>query len=261
MRGRALLLRRLEEQREGVDAAMRAYRSVLGLDGLDADTQEEARISLARVLLDDLGSAARRGRRRPPARGGGDGVGPRPPGRARTRMGEGDAEAALAAYDAVAQTADLFEDLSQAARAQAEALASLGELAEATEIWRALLSEDPDPSERAEIELQLAQGLLQGNELEEAADAFASPRAFRARRPVRGLLGQAGVARVQGARARTSTSAWPTGRRTRPTRSRRSRSWPIRRPPRTDRRRRCRRGALLGIVPPATPPLGRLGWR
>ena len=172
---------------------------------MDADTQEEARISLARVLLDDSSG------RRPD-----EAVADLPPeaaatvlaharlGEARTRMGEGDAEAALAAYDAVAQTADLPEDLSQAARAgKAEALASLGELAEATEIWRALLSEDPDPSERAEIELQLAQGLLQGNELEEAADAFASlAKSSEPDVRYRGLLGQAGVARVQGERAR-----------------------------------------------------------
>ena len=66
-------------------------------------------------------------------------------------------------------------------------------------IWREQLADDPTTEERTWLELQLAHGLMQGGEYDEAAAAFASLAA--AKEPdirFQGILGQADLARIRG---------------------------------------------------------------
>ncbi len=201
IRGRALLVKgRLAEQREDIEGAARAYQGILTLASVDPDTTEEARLSLARVVLDGGGGdpeAALAGL--PPDAAAGILVHARL-GEARRRLDAGDASGALDVYEQLEEgSADAPEVLRAARAGRAEALSQLGELDAAVELWRGLLASDPSPAERLDIELQLAHGLLQGGDAGEAAAAF---RSLSERDDpdlrLQGLLGLAEVARAQG---------------------------------------------------------------
>ena len=206
VRGRALLLEgRLAEQEGALAQATESYRGVLDLTTLDSETLDEARLSLARVLSGDEAAvaAAVAGLSAEAA----DEIRAHAAlGDARAALDEGRPEAALALYEGLLENEGLGASLRFSAKTgSAEALAALGELDDAVEQWRALLADSPTDEERIEIELQLAQGLLQGNALEEALAAFESLSSSRDPDvQMRGLLGLAGVARVQGERARAA---------------------------------------------------------
>jgi uncharacterized protein YjbI with pentapeptide repeats len=201
VRGRALLVHgRLFETDNAYNEAAQAYQSILRLEGVDMDTTEEARLSLARVVLSGDGvnaEAALAGL--PPEAAAGILVHARM-GEARRLLDRSDASGALTIYEALMEDTSAAPEIGRAARAgSAEALAQLGELDAAVDIWRGLLAEDPTSSERAGIELQLAHGLLQGGDAGEAAAAFRSLSEsddpdvrFQA------MLGSAEVARAQG---------------------------------------------------------------
>lgn len=206
IRGRALLLTgRLAEQDANAAAATQAYRQVLALRTLDSETRDDARISLAR-LLSGSGAGVEAAVAGLPPDAAAEILAHAALGEGRRLLDDGRAQDALAVFEEVLDQEDLGETVAFSAQTgRAEALAALGELDDAMAAWRSLLADDPSDAERAEIELQLAQGLLQGNEADEAWAAFRS-LAGSAEPDVadRGVLGMAGVARVRGERARAA---------------------------------------------------------
>lgn len=206
VRGRALLVSgRLNEQAGRPEEARANYQDALGIEDIEPETVDEARISMARLLLahgapEDIEAALAD---LSPEAAAGILVHAQL-GEARTRLDENDAKGALQVYDKILAADSEDRSLVRAAKAgKAECLARLGELNEAVRIWREQLADDPTAEERTWLELQLAHGLLQGGERREAAAAFAS-LATSEDPDVRfqGILGQAEVARSEGERTR-----------------------------------------------------------
>jgi tetratricopeptide (TPR) repeat protein len=82
----------------------------------------------------------------------------------------------------------------------------MGELQDSLEIWRELLAKDNSPEERIQLELLLANGLLQGGKRKEAATAFRSlADSENPEARVQGLLGLAEVANAADERQRART--------------------------------------------------------
>ncbi len=202
IRARALMVSgRLFEQSGELDKARDSWQAALDMDGIEPETIEEARMSLARLLLasgDDAAIEAALAGLPPEAR---EGI------LVHARLGEGrrflDAgkpDRALEVYEAIVNNEAAERSMRRAARAgQAECLAALGEVNEAVRIWREQLADDPTAEERTWLELQLAHGLIQGGEYDEAAAAFAS-LAASTDPDIRfqGILGQADLARLRG---------------------------------------------------------------
>jgi uncharacterized protein YjbI with pentapeptide repeats/predicted negative regulator of RcsB-dependent stress response len=206
IRGRAFLVTaRIAEQRDEVEAAIAAYRSVIGITKLDAETIDEARISLARLVLADHGS--------PEAKTLLSELAPdalievmahAQLGEARRLLDAGSAAKALPIYKSLLATEGIPNMVRRAARAgSGEALAQMGELRDALDIWRTLLAEPNSTTDRIQLELLVASGLLQGGKRKEAATAFRSLADSESKEAsIQGLLGLAEVARAGDERAR-----------------------------------------------------------
>jgi uncharacterized protein YjbI with pentapeptide repeats len=209
IRGRALIVQgRLHEAGGQLDQAVEAYREVLQIARLDTDTIEEARIALASLVLGQSGADQAAALLADLAPGAVTEIMAHARlGEARGYLDDGDAGTAHGVYEALLQTEDLPATVERAARAGlGEALAQMGELQDALQIWRALLGADNSPDERIQLELLLANGLLQGGKRKEAATAFrslADSESPEAR--VQGLLGLAEVARAADERQRAQT--------------------------------------------------------
>ncbi len=206
IRGRALIVQgRLHEANGLLDQAVTAYREVLQIDRLDTDTTEEARIALASLVLDQSGVDQAEALLKDLAPGAVSEVMAHARlGEARQHLDEGDAAGAHGVYEALLKTEGLPAPVERAARAGlGEALAQMGELQDALEIWRALLAADNSADERIQLELLLANGLLQGGKRKEAATAFRSlADSENPEARVQGLLGLAEVARAADERQR-----------------------------------------------------------
>ena len=202
IRARAYMVSgRLFEQSGSFEEARAAWQAALDMDGIEPETVEEARMSLARLLLasgDDAAIEAALADLPLEAR---EGI------LVHARLGEArrflDAampDRALEVYEIIAANETLDRPMLRAARAgQAECLAALGEVNDAVRIWREQLADDPTSEERIWLELQLAHGLVQGGEYEEATAAFASLAASSdADIRFQGILGQADLARIRG---------------------------------------------------------------
>ncbi len=196
---------RLHEQNGALDLARQAWQDALAIEGVEVETREEARISLARLLIasgDDEAVQAALADLAPEAAQAL--LSHARLGEARRQLDEAHPAAALDVYVSLQESDAVDPQVKRAARAgEAECRAALGEIQEALRIWRTLLSESPDTEERTYISLQLAQGLLQAGETEEAAAAFATLAA--ANDPdirFQGILGQADLARGGGETAR-----------------------------------------------------------
>ncbi len=207
---RALLLEgRIQLRAGAADKARASWQKVLEMTGLEPEIQEEARVAIARLLLssNDPAAAAAAIEGLPADAAAAILVQARL-GEGRGLLDEGRAEDALRLFQALnletQANSALDPSLRRAARAgEAEALAILGSLQEAVEIWREQLSMDPTPEERAWIELQLAHTLLQGGDRVEAGYAFAS--LAEAQDPdvrAQGILGLAEVSRSAGERSK-----------------------------------------------------------
>ena len=206
--GRVLLLTGQQAENDGdIVLAAGRFREALGLPGLDPETLDEARLSLARVLLQGGETEA--------AQEALAGLDPEAAGavlfhaglgEARALLDDNQAEAALERYEALLATDPADRQLSAAARSgRAECLSRLGRVPEAVTLWRALLGEleASQTAERANIELSLAQGLLQGSQIEEAKAAYRA-LSLNSDADIRfqGLLGLGEVALAAGERAR-----------------------------------------------------------
>ncbi len=206
IRGRALIVSgRIHEKRGQADAALSDYSTVLTIDRLDTDTVEEARIALASLVLDKQGAEAAEALLADMAPDAVTEV------MANARLGEArshlDAGEAVKAHKIFEQLSGL-EGMSNAIRRASmaglgEALAQMGELRDALDIWRDLLAEENTQEERIQLELLLANGLLQGGKRKEAATAFRSlADSDNDDARVQGMLGLAEVARAGGERQR-----------------------------------------------------------
>ncbi|MAY80241.1 MAG: hypothetical protein CL930_05580 [Deltaproteobacteria bacterium] len=206
IQGRALLVKaRIAEKQKRPDSAIQSYRAVLEIEGLDIETTEEARIAMASLMLSDKGSEQAQEMLSDLAPDAINEVMAHARlGEARRHLDDGEAVDAHRIYTSISNTEGLPSDVHRASLAGlGEALAQMGELRDALDIWRDLLRGQSSTHERIQLELLLANGLLQGGKRKEASTAFRSladseyPEAS-----VQGLLGLAEVARSTDERAR-----------------------------------------------------------
>ena len=206
IRGRAFLVSaRIAEQRDEVEEAIAAYRSVIGITKLDTETVDEARISLARLVLADHGSPEAKtllSELAPDALN--EVMAHAQLGEARRLLDAGSAAQALPIYESLLAAEEVPDMVRRASQSgSGEALAQMGELRDALDIWRALLAEPNTTHDRIQLELLVASGLLQGGKRKEAATAFRSlADSENKEASVQGLLGLAEVARAGDERAR-----------------------------------------------------------
>ena len=206
IRGRALLIHaRVAEKENRTQAAIDAYRAVIAINELDSETLDEARISLASVVLSDADS--------PEAQTMLADLAPdalvevmahAKLGEARQLLDAGNAAEAHPIYEALATGPNTPETIQRAAKAGlGESLAQMGELRDALDLWRELLAQPNTTHDRLQLELLVANGLLQGGKRQEAATAFRSlADAENKETRVQGLLGLAEVARSSSERGR-----------------------------------------------------------
>jgi uncharacterized protein YjbI with pentapeptide repeats/tetratricopeptide (TPR) repeat protein len=206
IQGRALLVKaRIAEKQDRPDSAIQSYRQVLDIEGLDIETTEEARIAMASLMLSDKGSEKAQEMLSDLAPDAIKEVMAHARlGEARRHLDDGEVVDAHRIYTALSATEGLPADVHRASLAGlGESLSQMGELRDALDIWRDLLRGQSSTHERIQLELLLANGLLQGGKRKEASTAFRSladseyPEAS-----VQGLLGLAEVARSTDERAR-----------------------------------------------------------
>lgn len=206
IRGRALLVQaRIAEKENQQERAIDAYRAVIAIAELDAETLDEARISLAAVVLSNAESPAATTMLKdlaPEALA--EVMAHAKLGEARQLLDAGNATEARPIYASLAADADTPETIQTAAKAGlGESLAQMGELRDALDLWRELLAKPTTTQDRLQLELLVANGLLQGGKRQEATTAFRSlADAENKETRVQGLLGLAEVARSSSERAR-----------------------------------------------------------
>ncbi len=209
IRGRGLLISaRVSETRGDIGQALVAYRSVLAIAELDAETLDEARIAMAGLVLSEQDSEAAQSILRelsPDAVS--EVMAQAKLGDARRLLDEGSAAEAHPIFEELAAREALPRNVSRAARAGlGEALAQMGELRDALDIWRELLAEPGSRQDRLQLELLVANGLLQGGRRKEASTAFRSlSDSDNAEARVQGLLGLAEVARASSEQERAKS--------------------------------------------------------
>lgn len=212
LRGRALLLHGgLAEDAGETVSAIADYRQLIELGGVDVDTVEEARVSLARLLLAEGGETD-----------AADVLAGLPEDVAAAILAQarlGEARRLLEAGQPT-EAQRLFEDIERAARGagdgrqvveaevlrdarsgRAEALAAAGQLADAVAIWQELLREGPPADEHDRVSLLLGHVELARGQRDAANEVFA--RLSASKDPdtrAQGRLGQAEAARVGGER-------------------------------------------------------------
>jgi uncharacterized protein YjbI with pentapeptide repeats len=199
VRGRAMLIQgRLFENEDNKADAANSYRLALEIQETEPETKEEARVSLARLLLESGDArAAMELADLPPSA-----LSQARLGEARNALDGNEPQKSLEVYNEILSQPDIDDSINRAARAgSAESLAALGEFAQAERLWRQLLSEELPRTERQHIEVLLAYGMLQAGNRDGAKAAFAS--LSEAQDPeihIQGLLGMAETARSLGER-------------------------------------------------------------
>jgi len=206
IRGRALLVAaRIAEKRDRPEDAVDAYRKVLAISDLDTETSDEARIAMASLVLADPENADASGllaELDPDAMS--EVMAHARLGEARSLLDAGNAANAHKTYLTLMDMESLPTAVRRASRAGlGEALAQMGELRDALDIWRELLAEPASSHDRTQLELLIANGLLQGGKRKEASTAFRSlADSENTEARLQGLLGLAEVARAGSERAR-----------------------------------------------------------
>ena len=196
IRSRALLiLGRIYEENGDITTAAETYQlSLLSEDG-EPETLEEARVSLARLVLKAGDTENDLLKDLPP-----DILAQARLGEARSYLDDGNAEKAINIYGDVLAEIDLPAQTYRSAKsAQAEALSSLGKHQQAQEQWENLLREDLEGNERRHIETLLAYGKLQSGDIDGAQSAFQSlSKSADQETRLLGMLGLAETARSSG---------------------------------------------------------------
>lgn len=191
---------RIYESLGNTELAIEKYQSISESSDADPETQEEARVSLSRVILNsgllddetiskDLPASVLTQAKL---------------GQTRQLLDNSEYEAALVQYEGLLSIADLDPELKRAVLSgKAEALSGVGDYPEADTIWRQLLSQNLRESERQYIMLIQAHGLLQSGRPEEAFGAFTSlSQSSDKEIKHQGLMGLAEVSRANGERER-----------------------------------------------------------
>ena len=197
LRGRAYLIEgRVFEQRDQFAQAIESYQKGIDLPDAEPETKEEARLSLARVLL-EIGETEQANLLvdLPPMA-----IAQARLGEARRKLDSNQAEDALGIYTELIADQTLDDGVHRAAKAgSAEALSAMGSFEEAERLWRTLLAQELPKSERNHIEVLLAYGMLQGGDTQTARTAFRSlSQAADTEIRLQGLLGMAETARNMG---------------------------------------------------------------
>jgi tetratricopeptide (TPR) repeat protein len=119
-------------------------------------------------------------------------------GEARRLLDDGEAAKAHPIFEDLVAASGLPSPVRRASRAGlGEALAQMGELRDALDLWRELLAEPGSTHDRIQLELLIANGLLQGGRRKEASTAFRSlADSENTEARVQGLIGLAEVARA-----------------------------------------------------------------
>jgi len=209
IRGRALLVKaRISEKDGKLQSALKAYRSVLEIPDLDTETLDEARIAMASLVLSDQGTDEAKSLLNdldPDAIS--EVLAHAKLGEARRLLDAGDAAKAHPIFDELVSIDGLPTPVRRASRAGlGEALAQMGELRDALDIWRELLAEPGSTHDRIQLELLVANGLLQGGRRKEASTAFRSlADSDNTEARVQGLIGLAEVARSSDERERAKS--------------------------------------------------------
>jgi len=213
IRGRALLVSaRISVAKDKPESALNAYRAALKMSDLDTETLDEARISMASLVLSKQGSEQGSEQARTLL----DSLAPEALsevlaqaklGEARRFLDAGDAAGALPIFKVLVADDTLTGPIRRASQAGlGETLAQLGELREALDIWRTLLARPGSRQDRIQLELLVANGLLQGGRRKEAATAFRSlADSENVEAQAQGLLGLAEVARSTNERERAKS--------------------------------------------------------
>ena len=196
-------MRAREALRQCLPDALRAYRQVLDIETLDTETLDEARIAMASLVLSEEDAAEAQSilsTLAPDAIS--EVMAQAKLGEARSLLAEGQAAEAHPVFEGLVETTGLPTTIDRAARAGlGEALAQMGELREALDIWRELLAEPGSRHDRTQLELLVANGLLQGGRRKEASTALRSlADSDNAEARGQGLLGLAEVARASAER-------------------------------------------------------------
>lgn len=206
IKGRALLVQaRIAEKQGQTQEAISAYRAVIEIDALDSETRDEARISLASVVLSDSESSEAKSMLADLAPDAlVEVMSHAKLGEARQLLDDGSAAEAHPIYEQLAAAEGTPPTIRRAAKAGlGEALAQMGELRDALDLWRELLAQPATTHDRLQLELLVANGLLQGGKRKEATTAFRSLADSENKETrVQGLLGLAEVARASSERAR-----------------------------------------------------------
>ena len=209
VKGRGLLVHaRVAEQEGRLADALNAYRQVLDIETLDTETLDEARIAMASLVLSEQDAAEAKSLLSSLAPDAiSEVMAQAKLGEARSLLDAGQAADAHPVFVSLVETSDLPTTIDRAARAGlGEALAQMGELRDALDIWRELLAEPGSRHDRIQLELLIANGLLQGGRRKEASTAFRSlADSDNAEARVQGLLGLAEVARASAERARAKS--------------------------------------------------------
>ena len=201
LRGRAYLIEgRVFEQQDQFAKAIESYQKGIDLPDAEPETKEEARLSLARVLL-EIGETEQANLLvdLPPMA-----IAQARLGEARRKLDSNQAEDALGIYTELLADSSLDDGVHRAAKAgSAEALSAMGSFEEAERLWRTLLAQELPKSERNHIEVLLAYGMLQGGDTQTARTAFRSlSQAEDTEIRLQGLLGLAETARNLGEKER-----------------------------------------------------------
>ena len=209
VKGRGLLVHaRIAEQEGRLTDALNAYRQVLDIDTLDTETLDEARIAMASLVLSEQDAAEAQSILNTLAPDAiSEVMAQAKLGEARSLLDAGEAAEAHPIFQGLADSTGLPTTIDRAARAGlGEALAQMGELRDALDIWRELLAEPGSRHDRIQLELLVANGLLQGGRRKEASTAFRSlADSDNAEARVQGLLGLAEVARASAERERAKS--------------------------------------------------------
>ncbi|MEC7983935.1 MAG: pentapeptide repeat-containing protein, partial [Myxococcota bacterium] len=204
LKGRAYLVEgRVYENQDDITKAAESYQKAISLPEVEPETQEEARLSLARMLLEKGDTeAAKLLVNLPPTA-----LAQAKLGEARRFIDDNQPNDSLRIYNELIEDDQLDDTIHRAAKAgAAEVLAAMGNFSEAEQLWRSLLALDIPPAERSHIEVLLAYGMMQSGDVTVAQEAFLS--LSQSKDPeirIQGLLGLAEAARNLGERERAKT--------------------------------------------------------
>ena len=195
---RANLLRgQVAEEQGSLDVATEAYRAVLGLDGVDQDAVEAARVALANALLRS-GSADADSVLAEMVSGGDPELAAQALlGNAQVALEIGDTEEARGIAERVVTEFKDVPDAEESAKTLlAQILVAEARYPEAVRAYRALLESARNSDERVVLQASISDALLQGGRIGEAESGFASMLETDGDHPEAGPLARLGLARV-----------------------------------------------------------------